>query len=85
MSFYYIGIAKNCTSPANEFLLHACRQTDRWTDGQIFRLTDIYLPPLVKHYSPIISTIRGPNKAGVAKPHFQTDSTALVIFSSNIY
>ena len=40
-------------SPANEFLLHACRQTDKPT----------YIdPPLDKRYNPIISTICGPNK-----------------------
>ena len=53
MSFCYIGIAKKCTSPANEFLLHACRQTDK--------RIHIY-PPLNKRYIPIISTICSPNK-----------------------
>ena len=45
-----------CTSPSNEFLLHACGQTDK--------RTYIY-PPLDEHYSPIISTICGPNKLKV--------------------
>ena len=60
MSFFYKGIAKKCTSPSNEFLLHACGQTDSGTAGQTDKRTYIY-PPLDKRYSPIISTICGPN------------------------
>ena len=34
------------------------KRDDRWTHGH----TDIHLPPLDKRYSPIISSICGPNK-----------------------
>ena len=44
---------KKYTSPANEFLLHACRQTDIHPD--------IY-PPIDERYSPIISPICEPNE-----------------------
>ena len=43
---------EECTTPADEFLFHAGRQTDN--------RTYIY-HPLDKRYSPIISTICGPN------------------------
>ena len=43
-------MVKKYTSPANEFLIHACGQTD------------IYLPPLDKCDSPIVSKIGGFNK-----------------------
>ena len=36
---------------------------DRRTIGQISGRINIYLPPLNKRYSPIISTMCGPNKA----------------------
>ena len=60
MSFSYKSIVKKCTSPSNEFLLHACRQTDSGTAGQTDKQTYIYPLP-DKRYSPIISTICGPN------------------------
>ena len=60
-SFSYKGIAKKCTSFSNEFLLQACGQTDIRTAVHTDRRTYIY-PPLDKRYSPIISSICGPNK-----------------------
>ena len=47
---------KKCRSPADDFLLHACRETDRYLD----RRTYVYLH-VDKRYSPFISTICGPN------------------------
>ena len=42
------------------------KRDDKWTDGQTDSGTsvqiDIHLPPLDKRYSPIISSICGPNK-----------------------
>ena len=52
------GKLKPCeTNPANQFLIHACRQTDRYSD----RRSHIYPPP-DKRYSPIISMTCEPNK-----------------------
>ena len=42
MSFFYKCIAKKCTSLSNEFLLHACGQTDSGTAGQTDKRTYIY-------------------------------------------
>ena len=52
MSYCYKGIAKKCTCPANEFLLHACMHADR---------RKYIYTPADKRYSPIITTICGPN------------------------
>ena len=57
MSFSYKGIAKNAQDFFNEFLWQAWWQTDSGTAVQI----DIHSPPLDKRYSPIISSICGPN------------------------
>ena len=68
MCFCYKGIAKKCTSPSNEFLLHRIE----WKNTQVLLMsfsyihacgqTDIYLPHLDKRYSPIISKICEPKK-----------------------
>ena len=71
MSFSYKGIAKKCTSPSDEFLLHRTEwknaqvllmsfSTCMRTDGQMDKRTYIHPPP-DERYSPIISSICGPN------------------------
>ena len=55
--FFFFSNLKKYTSPANEFLIHAC--------GQMVKQAYIY-PPLGKRYSPIVSTICGPNKGNNA-------------------
>ena len=55
MQKHYTSFLKKYASTANEFLLHASRQTDNQISGHTFESPD-------KRYSPIISTICGLKK-----------------------